>query len=343
LREVSAGYQDKIVIDRLSMTLDLDAYTAVIGPVGAGKTTLLRALAGLEPRTSGTILLAGRPLAGVPPHKRSVGLVFQEPRLFPNLSVADNVTFALRIAGVGAAERERRAAQLLEEVGLSGLAGRATSGLSGGEAQRIALARALCASPALLLLDEPLGAVDPNRRRELRALIERVQRERGVTTLLVTHDRGEAAELGETLALMIDGRVIQHDEPSALFERPASAVVARFFGMSNVIRGSVASGRMRIGDASIEAPGSDGPAVLAIRPEHVVVGAGELRMDVAEAAYLGTHVRLRLVQGALALEAQVPPAGAPPAGARVAVELPRERLWRFPESGAAADRSAARR
>jgi len=319
-------------------TLDVPAgtLTVLVGPSGAGKTTLLRVVAGLAPLDAGTVELDGRDLAGVPPHRRRVGLVFQEPRLFPNLDVAGNVAFPLRVAGVGRQRRRERAVGLLDEVGLAGFAGHPTAGLSGGERQRVALARALAMRPELLLLDEPLAAVDPERREELRRLIRRVQRERRLTTVYVTHDRAEAAELGDRVALLLDGLIVQHDRPAALFERPTTALVARFFGSPNLLRGRVAGGRLRLGDAWIDVPGPDGDAIFTIRPERVVLDqTGPLRLRVEQAAYAGSHVRLLLRAGDLALEAHVPVGAALPVGADTGVALPREHLWRFPDPPAA--------
>ncbi len=290
------------VLEGVALDVPAGTRTALVGPSGAGKTTLLRAVAGLEP-SSGSITLRGRSLAGVPPHRRRIAVVFQEPRLLPHLSVADNVALPLRAAGAGRRERRATAAAQLDEVGLGGFAARRVDGLSGGEQQRVALARALCADPALLLLDEPLAALDPNRRAELRALIVRVQEERQLTTLVVTHDRTEAAELGDRIALLLGGRIVQHDEPRALFERPVSADAARFFGATNLVDGA------------------------AIRPEHVRLDpASERRARVLEATYAGTHVRLLLDDG---LEVHVPVADAPPVGASVGVVLPPEHLWHF--------------
>jgi ABC-type Fe3+/spermidine/putrescine transport system ATPase subunit len=319
------------VLRGLDLEIPAGTRTALVGPSGAGKTTLLRAIAGLTPVSEGTIRLGGRELLGVPPHRRRIAVVFQEPRLLPHLSVEENVAFPLRAAGVARAERRARARERLDEVGLGGLAGRGTAGLSGGEQQRVALARALSAEPDLLMLDEPLAAVDPNRREGLRRLIVRLQEERGLTALLVTHDRAEAAELGEAIALMLEGRIVQQGPPRELFERPASAAAARFFGMANLVRGTVAGGALEVAGASIPAPGPDGPAALVIRPEHVVLDDGAaLVATVEEAVYAGTHVRLRLRRGEQRLEAHVPPALAPPAGAEVGLELPLERLWRLP-------------
>ncbi len=209
------------------------------------------------------------------------------------------------------------AAAHLEEVGLAALAQRRVQGLSGGEQQRIALARALTASPQLLLLDEPLGALDPNRRGALRRLIRTIQRDRELTTVIVTHDRSEAAELGDTIALMLEGRIVQHDEPRGLFERPVSAAVARFFGATNLL--------------------PDGDATLAIRPEHVVLtdnDDGELRGRVIETVYAGDHVRVVVDCDGRSITAHVAPHDTPRVGDDVGIALPGERLWRVPPRSA---------
>jgi thiamine transport system ATP-binding protein len=325
-----------VVLRGANLEVPAGTLTVLVGPSGAGKTTLLRVVAGLATLDGGTVELDGRDLAGVPPHRRRVGLVFQEPRLFPNLDVAGNVAFALRVAGVGRHRRRVRAAALLDEVGLAGFAGRPTAGLSGGERQRVALARALAMQPELLLLDEPLAAVDPERREELRRLVHGVQRERSITTVYVTHDRAEAAELGDRVALMLDGLIVQHDRPAALFERPSTALVARFFGSPNLLAGRVTAGRLWLGDAWIGVPGPDGDAMFTIRPERVMPDhTGPLRLRVEQAAYAGSHVRLLLGAGELTLEAHVPVAAAPAVGADACVALPREHLWRFPDPPAA--------
>ena len=299
------------VLRGLSFDVPAGSRTVLVGPSGAGKTTLLRAIAGLEPLEGGAIRLGERDLSRVKPHQRRIAVVFQEPRLLPHLDVQDNIALPLRAAGTGKGERRARARERLEEVGLGGFHERDVAGLSGGEQQRVALARALCAAPDLLLLDEPLAALDPNRREELRRLIVRLQEERSLTTLVVTHDRAEAAELGHRVALMLEGRIVQHDEPRALFERPVSAAVARFFGVANLI--------------------ADGSGTLAIRPEHVQLDPdAELRAVVTEAVYTGSHVRLVLQAGPQRIEALVSPADAPAAGQEVGVHLPAEHLWRLP-------------
>jgi ABC-type Fe3+/spermidine/putrescine transport system ATPase subunit len=308
----------------------------VVGPSGAGKTTLLRVIAGLEPLVAGRIEAGGRPLDGLPPHRRPIAMVFQEPRLLPNLDVAENVALPLRAQGSGRGERRARADALLSEVGLGGLGSRRVDGLSGGEQQRVALARALCAEPGLLLLDEPTASVDPDRRESLGRLILRTQRDRRVTTLMVTHDRDEAAELGEEIALMIEGRIVQQDRPQALFLRPQTPAVAHFFGTRNLISGEVRAGVMTTEAGPVPVAGPDGPARVALRPDGVVptVG-GPLVMTVREAAFVGSGVRVRLARGALRLEARLPPDATPVVGDELVFVVAPEAVWRFPEPGAA--------
>ena len=306
--------------------------TVLVGPSGAGKTTLLRAIAGLASLDAGDIRLGGRSLRGVATPRRRIAVVFQEPRLLPHLDVTDNVALPLRAAGVRKAQRRALARMRLSEVGLAGLVDRRPPGLSGGEQQRVALARALCAEPDLLLLDEPLASLDPNRREELRRLVVRVQRERELTTLIVTHDRTEAAQLGERIALMLEGRIVQHDEPRKLFEQPVSAAVARFFGVRNLLHGSVRAGRLQVAGIEVAVPGPDGSAIVAIRPEHVRLdGDSPLRGTVVEAVYSGSHVHVAIQCGDQRIEAQLPVGEGPRAGEEVGVELALHRLWRLPD------------
>lgn len=305
---------------------------ALVGPSGAGKTTLLRVVAGLEPSASGRVEADGQVLDGLPPHRRPIAMVFQEPRLLPNMDVAENVAFGLRAAGAGRRERRARADSLLAEVGLDGLGRRSVHGMSGGEAQRVALARALCPEPGLLLLDEPMASVDPDRREALRRLILRLQDERRVTTLIVTHDRDEAAEMGEEIALMIEGRIVQCDTPRSLFLRPASPAVARFFGARNLVTGEVRSGVLATAAGPVPVDGSDGAARVSIRAEGIALAPdGPLRMTVREVSFVGSGLRVRLSCGAMRIEARVPPDPAPVLGEEVGVVVPPEAVWRFPE------------
>ena len=207
---------------------------SVLGPSGSGKSTLLRALAGLLRPDEGRVLLDGRDLADVPPHRRGIGLMFQEGALFPHLDVAANVAFGLRMAGMPAGERELRTPELLELVGLGGLGGRSVGTLSGGERQRVALARALAPQPRVLLLDEPLGALDrPLRERLIDELIDLFEQLK-LTVIHVTHDVAEAFAVGDRVAVMREGHIIQHATPDGLWTQPADEWVARFLGMGNL-------------------------------------------------------------------------------------------------------------
>jgi ABC-type sulfate/molybdate transport systems ATPase subunit len=210
------------------------------------------------------------------------------------------------------------------------------------EQRRVALARALCGGPRLLLIDEPTAGVDAERRDGLRALILRAQREWRITTIVATHEPAEAAELGERLALMIEGRVIQHDGPERVFLEPASPAVARFLGSRNLLGGEARDGQLDTDAGVLAVPGPDGPADFTIRPERVRLRPdGHLRMRVDEAAFVGSGVRVRLSAGELRLEALVDPAEAPPAGEIVRVDCPLDALWRFPQQAAGLARPSA--
>ncbi|MBW3578558.1 MAG: ABC transporter ATP-binding protein [Actinobacteria bacterium] len=319
------------MLEDVDLEVPAGRLTVLLGPSGVGKTTLLRAVSGLEPIEAGEMRLGHRDLRRVPAHRRGLAMVFQEPRLFPNLSVTDNVAFPLRAQGAGRAQRRRRARELLDEVGIAQLADRRPRGLSGGEAQRVALARALCAEPELLLLDEPLSAVDPERREELRRLLRAVQRERSLTTLYVTHDRAEAAELGDELALLLGGRVVQQASPRTLFEQPHTVEAARFLG-ANVLRGAVTAGRLHLDAGSVPVDAPDGQATFSIRPEHLQLRTdAPLRGQVVASDYTGGHSRVVLRVGAQQLAALLPPDQAPTTGATVRIDLPEAHLWRIPE------------
>ena len=237
LRGVTKRYGEVVALDGVDLEVAPGLITTLVGPSGCGKSTLLGVVAGLTAPTAGRVHLAGRDVTDLPAERRGAVLVFQEHRLFPFLTALEDVAFGLRMRGVARRERERRAAAMLERVGLGGLGGRRPAELSGGQRQRVALARALVLDPQVLLLDEPLSSLDPHLRDGLRELVVELQRERALTTLLVTHDREEAVVFGDRLAVLLDGRLHQHAEPRDVVERPATGEVARFIGATEVLPG----------------------------------------------------------------------------------------------------------
>jgi len=263
-------------VDSISFEAPHGAITSIIGPSGAGKSTVLRLIAGLELPDSGTIRIGDVDCSDLPVQKRNVGIVFQSYALFQNMTVRDNVAFGLRVRRRPKPEIARRVADLLAMIQLQELADRYPSQLSGGQRQRVAFARALAVEPAVLLLDEPFGALDSRVRGELRDWLLRLHEETRVTTILVTHDQAEALELSEHVVIMSDGRIAQAGSPQTVYDHPASAAVASFLGAS-IVRGSVRGGKAEIGSLVIPAPGGarDGQAVHAsIRPDDVLLTSG---------------------------------------------------------------------
>ena len=319
-----------------SLTVAKGSVTALLGPSGAGKTTVMRMIAGLLEPDGGDIRLANRPLRGLAPERRGVVMVFQNAPLFPHLTLAQNVGFGLRMRGLPAAEIAPRVAAMLDRVQLSGLGRRRPHELSGGQQQRGALARALVLDPSLLLLDEPLSNLDAGLRDEMRGLIRDLQRETGITTLVVTHDQTEAVVLADRVALMLDGRLAQEATPDGIFARPASVAVARFFGGVNFLAGRASGGVFdcAIGPLTLPPGLPDGPGTLTIRPEAIRLGdrTGAQAGRVLDTTFLGTQTRVGLDLSGQRLEALVAPGSARDLrpGQPVAVTLPAGALWLIP-------------
>ncbi|MFF7969137.1 ABC transporter ATP-binding protein [Streptomyces sp. NPDC007903] len=327
LEEATVRLGGRPVLDTVDLGVAEHEVVCVLGPSGSGKSTLLRSVAGLQPLHDGRVLLDGRDQAGVPAHRRGVGLMFQDHQLFPQRDVGGNVAFGLRMHGMPKGQRDVRVAELLELVGLPGAARRAVAGLSGGEQQRVALARALAPRPRLLMLDEPLGQLDRSLRErlvvELRQLFSRL----GTTVLAVTHDQGEAFALADRVVVMRDGRIAQSGTPLEVWRRPADAFVARFLGFENVVPASVTGtaadtpwGKLPVPEGSPQ-----GAVELLVRPAGVrlVAGGEGLSCTVTARTFKGTHVALRLQPqgGGPHLEAACPLRDAPETGAETGVEF----------------------
>ena len=252
LLQVTKRFGEVVAVDAMSLEIPRGSFTSLLGPSGCGKTTTLRMIAGFEQPTEGEILLAGRPIAGVPPYRRSVNTVFQHYALFPHMDVAQNVGYGLRQKKVGKEEERRRASQALELVRLSGYERRRTWELSGGQQQRVALARALVNRPTVLLLDEPLGALDLKLRKQMQLELKALQQEVGITFVYVTHDQEEALTMSDVIVVMHNGRIQQLGGPSDLYEQPVNRFVADFIGVSNPIPGRVTAFESASHRATIE-------------------------------------------------------------------------------------------
>ncbi|HSU01770.1 MAG TPA: ABC transporter ATP-binding protein [Nocardioides sp.] len=301
LTDVTVRYGDTVAVDDVSLDLAAGQVLAVLGPSGCGKSTLLRAVAGLEPLTSGSIACDGADLAGVPTHRRGFALMFQDGQLFAHLTVARNVAYALRLRRTPSARLSTRVRELLALVGLSGYDDRLPGTLSGGERQRVALARALAVEPRLLLLDEPLSALDATLRERLAADLREILHAAGTTALLVTHDHEEAFALADRLAVMREGRVVQSGAIDEVWRAPADEETALFLGYARVLRDGAARSVL----AAAGLPPS--PAVAVRRSALVVDPSGAVPARVESARVTPEQVRLKvLAEGLGTLDAVAP-------------------------------------
>ncbi|HXN91277.1 MAG TPA: ABC transporter ATP-binding protein [Candidatus Sulfotelmatobacter sp.] len=332
LENLKRTYGPVVALNDLSLTIAPGELVALLGPSGCGKTTALRLLAGLEEADGGRVVVDGKDVTGLPTNRRNVGMVFQAYSLFPHMVAWENVAFGLQMRKVGTEERKKRALETLELVGLEKYANRFASQLSGGQQQRVALARALAIRPQVLLLDEPLSALDAKVRARLRDEIRRIQLEVGITTLFVTHDQEEALAIADRVGVMQGGHLEQLGPPVMVYSRPATPFVADFVGLTNRIKGTVRGGAIDIRGASIplvDPTATAGPAVALIRPEAVTLTsdgemeAGPLVGTVIAVAFLGATSRVTVDLGDTTVLAQVATSAASqhPAGSKVRLTL----------------------
>ncbi|MDQ3695268.1 MAG: ABC transporter ATP-binding protein [Chloroflexota bacterium] len=352
LISVSKRFGPVTAVDDLSLAVQPGEFLTLLGPSGCGKTTTLRLIGGFTQPASGEIRIGGERMTGRPPHLRPVNTVFQNYALFPHMTVADNIAYSLRLAGSVRRERERRVSEALDLVHLPRIERRKPAELSGGQQQRVALARALVNRPAVLLLDEPLGALDLGLRRSMQLELKRVQREAGVTFVYVTHDQEEALLMSDRIAVMAAGRILQVGTPAEVYDAPLTPFVAGFVGQSNLLAGTLRSADNGIGVVDVPAIGqlsgrlagtaSAGATVtLAIRPERIELQSRsdatprndwqELVGTLVEMAYVGTHWRISVLLGdGTALVAHRPSGrevdGEPRPGDRVALR------WRISDA-----------
>jgi spermidine/putrescine transport system ATP-binding protein len=297
LERVTKRFDDVVAVDDLSLEIERGSFFALLGPSGCGKTTTLRMIGGFEEPTEGTIYLGDEPVSGKPPYKRDVNTVFQSYALFPHLSIFENVAFGLRRKGVGKSDLRGRVVSILELVGLSGFERRKPRQLSGGQQQRVALARALVNKPRVLLLDEPLGALDLKLRKQMQLELKAIQHDVGITFIHVTHDQEEAMTMADRIAIMNAGKIEQLGAPADLYERPQTAFVASFLGISNLLAGTVSGPEtVRLEEGTdVRVPrealnGRTGKVAVGVRPEKIRVGHAEenrLTGRLLETAYVG--------------------------------------------------------
>ncbi|MGI9645879.1 MAG: ABC transporter ATP-binding protein [Ilumatobacteraceae bacterium] len=320
LRGVGASYApDDRAVDGVDLTVKESERMVLLGPSGSGKTTTLRLIAGLLTPDEGDILFDDRSVLGVPPERRGAAMVFQQDTLFPFRTVAENVGFGLRLRRVSRRARREQVEAALASVHLTGLAERWPDELSGGQRRRVALARALVIRPRVLLLDEPLSSLEPALREELDQLICEIQRDEGITTVLVTHEQREAAAVGDRIAVMIGGRIRQVGSPRELYDRPADLEVARFFGAHNVLPGTLQGGVVRtaVGEFAIsDATAPDGPVLLTIRPDAIEMAPDDpnaLRAIVESSHFVGVAVDCTVTVNGVSLRLLAPATANQPA------------------------------
>jgi spermidine/putrescine transport system ATP-binding protein len=354
LESLTKRFDEVVAVDDVSIEIQPGEFFSLLGPSGCGKTTTLRMVAGFEPPTSGRILLDGTDVGNLPPNRRNVNTVFQSYALFPFLNVADNVAFGMKYKSVPKSEVSSRVAEALGLVQLSGYEKRRPNQLSGGQQQRVALARAMVLRPAVLLLDEPLGALDAKLRRTLQVELGVLQKQVGITFLYVTHDQEEALTMSDRLAVMNHGRIVQVGTPEEVYNEPADAYVADFLGVSNLMDAQVEPGgggrgscRLRLGDFVLDAEAGQSDATgavkVAIRPERIhlypyeTTAANRVPGMVERLVFLGstTQIFVRLATGAM-LQTLVRNDGAAVEyrqGTPVSVGLPADALRVLPDPG----------
>ena len=308
IQNVKKAFGQTTVVQDFNLDVGRGEFVSFLGPSGCGKTTVLRMVAGFEEPTAGSIMIGGKDVTRLKPNQRNIGMVFQAYALFPNLTVAQNIAFGLKVAGTPKAESDRRVAEMLELIKLPQFGDRYPYQLSGGQQQRVALARALAPKPKVLLLDEPLSALDAKVRVSLRDEIRAIQRELGITTIFVTHDQEEALSISDRIVVMYGGKAEQVGAPFEIYNRPATKFVANFVGTLNVLEGTVSdasSGKVRIDTQEVSLKGklngskTGDTLSLALRPEAIALGRhpgndSSLSGEIADVHFLGSVIRVRV-------------------------------------------------
>ena len=305
LEDISKEYDGATVLSDINLYILKNEFLTLLGPSGCGKTTTLRLIGGFEYPTTGRVIYEGKDITDVPPYKRRVNTVFQKYALFPHLNVRDNIAFGLKIKKMSRGEIDRRVDKMLSLVNLAGYGKRSVDSLSGGQQQRIAIARALVNEPDVLLLDEPLGALDLKLRKEMQLELKSMQQQLGITFIYVTHDQEEALTMSDTIVVMNSGRILQIGPPKTIYDEPKNAFVARFIGESNIIRGTMVHDEL-VSFSGVDFPcvdsgfGENVPVDVVIRPEDIVIvgeDIGQLTGTVTSVLFKGVHYEMMIDAG----------------------------------------------
>lgn len=337
LQSLTKNYpgRTKPVLDQFTLAVEDGELVSLLGPSGSGKSTILKLITGIETPDAGDILFDGKRILSIPPNKRGAILMFQKAYLFPFLTVEENIGFGLKVQGAKNQTIRKEVSKMLDLIGLPGIEGRKPAHLSGGEQQRVALARALITRPTLLLLDEPLSSLDTAVRQNLQEAIRRIQRELGITAILVTHDLGEAMGMSDRMALLLDGMVASIDEPMKIFQRPPNIRVAQFVGIDTFLKGRVNKGLLEseYGNLMVRTNGfASDKATFAIRPEYIEVGnhsvENKLTGVVKDCMFRGEYVEYQIAIDSMIVRARVSmPAPMLPHGEKIQVAFPPEHLF----------------
>ena len=305
LENISKEYDGATVLSDINLYILKNEFLTLLGPSGCGKTTTLRLIGGFEYPTTGRVIYEGKDITDVPPYKRRVNTVFQKYALFPHLNVRDNIAFGLKIKKMSRGEIDRRVDKMLSLVNLAGYGKRSVDSLSGGQQQRIAIARALVNEPDVLLLDEPLGALDLKLRKEMQLELKSMQQQLGITFIYVTHDQEEALTMSDTIVVMNSGRILQIGPPKTIYDEPKNAFVARVIGESNIIRGTMVHDEL-VSFSGVDFPcvdsgfGENAPVDVVIRPEDIVIvgeDIGQLTGTVTSVLFKGVHYEMMIDAG----------------------------------------------
>lgn len=298
ITDLSVDLQKEEILKNISLEIKTGEFVSLLGASGCGKTTLLKSIAGLLDVKSGDILINGKSIVNMAPEKRGTVIVFQDLRLFPHMTVEQNIAFAMDLKKISKDVKKKKVVELLESVQLSGFEKRKIREMSGGQKQRVALARALAAEPQILLLDEPFSSLDENLRYEMARLVKKLHKQMGLTVIMVTHDKAEAMKVSDRIALMKDGEVLQYDRPEVMFQHPTSKPVADYMGQANYIRGIVKDGFFMSEVVTFKTEERDGTYELMIRPSAIVLTCdNECRYEITEVLFEGETAEVILKNG----------------------------------------------